>query len=160
MGYGEVYNMGRGGLRGIEGVLSYVDVEWEVRRAWWATALDSSRSLGMTVGSTGWGVGDGFRLSAAGMTGSGLGGRHCNWGWIHAIAHLRSVSGHGVGGGLGVASRNHDGLVLQGHPPLGPSTLLPPWRIYDRVSGPSRRWDRVYTNRRNRTLECRIANGI
>ena len=42
----------------------------------------------------------------------------------------RRVAMRGRGG---VASRNHDGLALRGHPQLDPSTLL-------RVSGPSWGW--------------------
>ena len=37
-------------------------------------------------------------------------------------------------------SGNHEGLALRGDPPLDPSTLLPPQRIYDVVSGPSWGW--------------------
>ena len=43
----------------------------------------------------------------------------------------------GGGEGVGVASGNHEGLALRSHPPLDPSTPLPPRRICERVSGPS-----------------------
>ena len=71
---------------------------------------------------------DGFRLSAAGMTGE-----------------------KGVWGFLGTRRIGSAGPP----PPLDPSTVLPPRRIYDRVSGPSPRMDSRLGARHRRTLPRR-----
>ena len=85
--------------------------------------------------------------------------REVGWGWGKGFMSLASASlrppppmrrrgatrepiskGWGWGWG-GVALGNHEGVELRGHPPLDPSTPLPPRRIYDTVGGPSQGMD-------------------